>query len=509
MKQLTISLFGDIQVSIEHSPLQALPTKVQWLLALLILWRERPITRSRLADTLWPDAKDPRGLLRSALQDLRKEFGEESAARLITQGHKTLSLDLTDAFVDVVEFDLAIARGDLAWAVTFYRADLLAGCREEWASLERKRRATVYASAMEKLREASGQSLNGSIASASGVRSHPAVKRKARGPGATGQPADADGLKELIGAARDLLQEGTVAMLKLAATLERVQERLDRLEASASHPPPMDEKRAILEQQADSAYHWGVNAFQKGEYSEAQRFIEQAFNLASADLGDTVREARILQYLGYIANVRQDRDRAREYACRSRDLCATSHDNETMVGSLLLLGHIAEKAEASVGFYEQALHLASAHNNREGMAHAHVALARTPLLLQKWDSSKRMETIRHFRPALEYFCAAKNRPGLFSSLEGIIRLMVEEHSPREAALLIGGIDALRKRLSSPIRLDDVEADWLETAIELTQKALGNKYAALYDNGQALDEEGVVHLAQEAMQRLEDRNETTG
>src|SRR5947209_6128435 len=120
--ELTIFLFGDLNLTVRHTPRPALSTKAQWLLALLILWRERPISRNRLAETLWPHAKDPRGQLRSALKELRSVLGE-AADRLVAQGWKTLTLDLTHASVDVVEFDRAIANGDFAWAVHLYKDD--------------------------------------------------------------------------------------------------------------------------------------------------------------------------------------------------------------------------------------------------------------------------------------------------------------------------------------------------------------------------------------------------
>src|SRR5262249_26946666 len=66
----------------------------------------------------------------------------------------TLSLDLSGAQVDLLAFDQAIARGDVAsleQAISLYRGPLLEGCVEEWVFQERLAREQAYLGALERL----------------------------------------------------------------------------------------------------------------------------------------------------------------------------------------------------------------------------------------------------------------------------------------------------------------------------------------------------------------------
>src|SRR5262249_23921866 len=133
---LAIHLFGPVDVVVRGERLAQLRTrKVGWLLALLALRGGREIERAWLAALLWPDSAVGAGTLRRSLNDVRRVLGTE-AGRLQGPTHQSLRLDLTDAFVDVLAFDRAIAWGDLAaleQAVSLYRRPFLEGCDEEWA----------------------------------------------------------------------------------------------------------------------------------------------------------------------------------------------------------------------------------------------------------------------------------------------------------------------------------------------------------------------------------------
>ena len=68
-----------------------------------------------------------------------------------------LRLDVSDAFVDVLAFDAAVERGDLASlevAVGLYRGPLLAECAEEWVLQERQAREQLFLGALETLAQA-------------------------------------------------------------------------------------------------------------------------------------------------------------------------------------------------------------------------------------------------------------------------------------------------------------------------------------------------------------------
>jgi non-specific serine/threonine protein kinase len=131
--------------------------KGDWLLALLLLRPGQPVERDWLAASLWPDSTDSqaREHLRTSLKDLRRVLGPD-AARLVAPTPRTLALDNTDVECDLLAFDAAVAKGDIASlerAVTLYRGNLLEGCDADWVFLERQTREQAYLSALETLAE--------------------------------------------------------------------------------------------------------------------------------------------------------------------------------------------------------------------------------------------------------------------------------------------------------------------------------------------------------------------
>jgi len=113
------------------------------------------VERDWLSGVLWPESTDgqSRDYLRHTLTELRQALGSESY-RLRSPSSHTISLDVTDAQVDVASFDEAIARGDtvsLDTAVSLYRGPLLEGCAEEWLLPEREVREQAYLNALESL----------------------------------------------------------------------------------------------------------------------------------------------------------------------------------------------------------------------------------------------------------------------------------------------------------------------------------------------------------------------
>jgi predicted ATPase/DNA-binding SARP family transcriptional activator len=148
-----------MQVQVHGLPLPACRSrKPLWALALLTLHPNRPVQREWLAETLWPDSKQSQAFanLRPVLSELRRALAEESK-RLQAPNRHTLLLDLTDAEVDLLRFEAAIARGtfsDLEQAVALYRGPLLEGCHEEWALPEREAREQGYLQALQKLGDA-------------------------------------------------------------------------------------------------------------------------------------------------------------------------------------------------------------------------------------------------------------------------------------------------------------------------------------------------------------------
>ncbi len=153
---LEIRLFGPTEVRLGAAPLPHLRSrKGLWLLALLALRTGRDVQRDWLVGTLWPECleSDGRHSLRQSLYDLRLALGPETW-RLTAEGTRTLRLDVSGAFVDALEFDAAVRRGDpgsLEAAVGLYRGPLLEDCAEQWSLEERRPREQAFLAALESL----------------------------------------------------------------------------------------------------------------------------------------------------------------------------------------------------------------------------------------------------------------------------------------------------------------------------------------------------------------------
>lgn len=151
--QLEVRLFGGFDVRIEGEPLPALRSRrEQWLLALLVLRQDRNTARDWLATTLWPDNDEAQALfyLRKSLSNLRQALGSASSC-LLSPTPRTVRLNLTGAFADVVAFDQALQAQELSKAVALYCGALLPDCLEEWVLPERNAREQAYLMALEAL----------------------------------------------------------------------------------------------------------------------------------------------------------------------------------------------------------------------------------------------------------------------------------------------------------------------------------------------------------------------
>src|SRR5947209_8412983 len=158
---LTLRLFGACEVMVHGRPLPPLRyRKDLWLLALLALRHDREVARDGLAALFWPDAEgsQARYYLRRSLSNLRRALGSE-ARRLLTPTPRTVRLDLSDAFCDLLAYDAALAQAagsatpeeSLQQAISLHRGPFLPDCLEEWALTERNHREQACFAALERL----------------------------------------------------------------------------------------------------------------------------------------------------------------------------------------------------------------------------------------------------------------------------------------------------------------------------------------------------------------------
>ncbi|MGE5244830.1 MAG: ATP-binding protein [Betaproteobacteria bacterium] len=145
---IRVELLGTFRVLADGQPLPRQPSvRQQQLIAFLIVHGRRgPVTRQRVAASLWPESTDAQSLtnLRRELHHLREGWpGLES---LIDGGSRTLAWrGSPHVTVDVVAFEEASDRGlqgdpaALKEASRLYAGDLLPDCAAEWIDADRER----------------------------------------------------------------------------------------------------------------------------------------------------------------------------------------------------------------------------------------------------------------------------------------------------------------------------------------------------------------------------------
>src|SRR5829696_8407257 len=156
---LQIRLFGELELRLGDEPLPALESaRAESLLAYLLLHRDAPVPRQRLAFVLWPDSTEPqaRTNLRHVLHNLRRAL--PGADRFLDITARTLRWRPDAPFRrDVAEFEAALARADgdpvaaLREAVDAYGGDLLEGSYDDWVRDERERLRELQIAALDRL----------------------------------------------------------------------------------------------------------------------------------------------------------------------------------------------------------------------------------------------------------------------------------------------------------------------------------------------------------------------
>jgi DNA-binding SARP family transcriptional activator len=156
---LQVRLLGELDLRVGGRTLPPLDSgRAVSLLAFLLLNREAPQSRQRLAFLLWPDSTEAqaRTNLRHVLHNLRHSLPEID--RYLDSSARTLRWRPDMPFrLDVADFERALASGDDEAAVAAYRGDLLEGTYDEWVLEERERLRELHLEALERLaRQSSG-----------------------------------------------------------------------------------------------------------------------------------------------------------------------------------------------------------------------------------------------------------------------------------------------------------------------------------------------------------------
>jgi DNA-binding SARP family transcriptional activator len=173
MPALTVSLFGRFAAESGSGQELALNgAKVRELFSYLLLNRDRPLLREKLATVLWADVPGPqsKGYLRKAVWQMQSALNEvdnpAGAANFLSVEAEWIQLNTgPPLWLDVAQFESAykqvedvsgkeLSAGEataLMDAARRYRGDLLEGWYQDWCLFERERLERMYLNMLEKL----------------------------------------------------------------------------------------------------------------------------------------------------------------------------------------------------------------------------------------------------------------------------------------------------------------------------------------------------------------------
>jgi len=166
-RPLHVHLLGDFRLAHGEDPVTSVNTsRLQSLLAYLMMHRDAPQSRHHTAFLFWPDSTEAQALtnLRNLLHHLRHAL--PNADRFLQVDTQNLQWQSDVPFtLDVADFEAALARAEqteqagdqaalqeaLEEAVAVYHGDLLPSCYADWIGPERERLRQAFIGALERL----------------------------------------------------------------------------------------------------------------------------------------------------------------------------------------------------------------------------------------------------------------------------------------------------------------------------------------------------------------------
>jgi DNA-binding SARP family transcriptional activator/predicted ATPase len=162
MPALQIQFLGDFRLLYDDQPVpMAQHVRLQSLLAYLVLHRDTPQARQRLAFLFWPDASEAqaRANLRRTLHELRRLLPFLPPFLQIEDQFLQWRVS-PDASIDLIRFTTYVAQAEqatqpelaqaaLEQACAVYAGDLLPGCYDDWLLPERERLRLQYRQVLE------------------------------------------------------------------------------------------------------------------------------------------------------------------------------------------------------------------------------------------------------------------------------------------------------------------------------------------------------------------------
>src|SRR5215831_2041526 len=171
MALIRIELFGSLRITCGERPIASVNTsRLQSLLGYLVLHSGTPVSREQLAFLLWPESTDAqaRTNLRQLLHHLRRAL--PAGCCLLVSDHQTVQWKRdASCWIDVAEFEEAIARDAYEEAVRLYQDDLLRGLYDDWLNSNRNNN-----------RQRSTEALAQAVRASKEARIRPAATRNAK-----------------------------------------------------------------------------------------------------------------------------------------------------------------------------------------------------------------------------------------------------------------------------------------------------------------------------------------
>jgi DNA-binding SARP family transcriptional activator len=165
--KLLIQLLGDFHISFNGQPIESFgTTRLQSILAYLLLHHDIPQPRRRLAYLFWPDSNESsaRNNLRQLIYQLRQALPDPE--RFLTSDANTIGWKLdSDQILDVAVLEQALEQASAAekqqnpdlqrypleQAAQTFHGTLLPDCYDEWITPERERIQSMVVIALQKL----------------------------------------------------------------------------------------------------------------------------------------------------------------------------------------------------------------------------------------------------------------------------------------------------------------------------------------------------------------------
>ena len=150
---LTVRVIGPMGLQLDGAAIETPANRREWAVLAWLAINPGIHARAELAARFWPDVLDTsaRASLRSSLWALRRALGDAGAAYL-RSGRDHIGLDdRAGLWVDALEFEQLVQRGELERAVELGDGELLAGFDEPWAADARVAHRERLAAVLEQL----------------------------------------------------------------------------------------------------------------------------------------------------------------------------------------------------------------------------------------------------------------------------------------------------------------------------------------------------------------------